>query len=155
MKKILIIIAALIVIGIVAYLLLFSPGATKPNIEKPTDMTNISESHIAWLVNELGSYKLHANPTNGEKPIMEIISSKTYTVVIDSGLPVTTIGPASNPDIRITTQDQYIVELFNTTDFMGKVNEMYNEEKLTIQVLKSQDVLALKGYLSIYNEITS
>ncbi|MBU3896560.1 MAG: hypothetical protein KJ697_01340 [Nanoarchaeota archaeon] len=153
MKKIVIVIMTIVIIGLTTYFILFSPFSSKPNIEKPIGSV-VNETHIAWLVNELGSYKLHSNPVTGEEPEMEIVCSKTYDVMIEKGYPNVVEGSATNPDIRITTQDQFILELLNETDVLQNTYEMQQEGKLAIGMLKPQEDLALKGYITIYNEIT-
>jgi len=153
MNKIIIIVVALVIVGLVAYFVLFSPTATKSNIEKPTGLI-VNETHVAWLINELGSYKLHNNRVNGEIPEIEIICSKTYNAVINNGFPTVKEGSAINPDVRITTTDQYILELLNTTNILQNAYQMQKDGKLAIGMLKPQEDLALKGYIALYNEMT-
>lgn len=155
-----ILIAVLIVsISIITYAWFFviSPTfVTKPGISKPALTAEPEEGHVNWLVNELGSYKLHPDPLSGEPAVMEIVVTdlgRTFTSTTENNMPSTTEGAATSPDIRISITSEYFARLYQAEDASAEAVALFNEGNAEIELLKSETELATKGYKGIYDEL--
>lgn len=171
---VLIIIAAIIGLGIYTYTSIISPRADKPLIEPvpiPTQTQQlqsvtakepvVEEEHIQYLVNELGGYNLHDHPVNNEAAVMEfqVVGSdpnnpRLFTITIKDNYPLVADGAATNPDIRLHATETILLELLQADDFNTKVVELVNDGSMWIEVLADETTLAMKGYLSIYQQLT-
>jgi|SRR3989344_6755102 len=141
-------VAVLILLIIIIQFFVMKPG--KPYIPKPDfkDGDEVQQQHIEWLVNELGSYQL-----NNDAEMEVIVAEKTFTLKVADRFPKATIGPASNPDIRIRADYQSFVQIFSSSDVMGEVSKLYKEGKVQVELVKDLGTLVLKGYKGIYDQI--
>ncbi len=153
-KKLAAILIVLVLALVGAYLYLsISPAVQKSFIEKPPLEGEVNEQHISWIVNEIGAYKLHPS-ISGEEPEIELVSEgKTYTITTKDGKPVTAAGQAKNPDIRINASGSALIKMFTSVDARQEVVNLYNAGEITIEFLKDQAALALKGYKAIYDAV--
>jgi len=155
-KLILIPVLSVSIVLIVAffYLFILPTLVEKPFIPKPAYEENVTTEHVNWVANELGAYKLQTSPV-GEKPEIEVNILDTYeffTVIVEGNTPITYLGKAQNPDIRIITKSIYVGELLEADDPLEKTVVLYNEGKIKIEILKDEVTLISKGYLTLYNE---
>ena len=151
-----------IAVIIVAYLWFFilNPSfVAKPEIEKPSlDVNNIEPGNVNWILNELGVYKLHADPASGELPEIELHvedNDETFTTVVEDNVPSTTENGADNPDIEITLSSDDFAELYDSDNIQGDTSSLYDEGEISMNLVKDMDVLAFKGYKVIYDEFYS
>ncbi len=153
-KKILAVIAIVFFASVTyAYFGIISPVVTKPVIEKSEFTGSITTENVNYLANELGAYKLHPS-VSGEPAEMEIVSAgKTFFVTTENGRTVTKEGRAPNPDVRITVSPDAFARLFAASDMKEEILELYDEGALTIELVKDQATLAVKGYKGIYDEL--
>ena len=158
-RKKIIVLASVVIIAVFLFYLYFfiiSPTfVTKPYLEKPTLQAgqNVEEGHVNWVINELGGYKLHAAPLGGD-PLIELITEgKTFTVKIISNQVSSYLGKATDPDIRITAEREAFERILSADDIKTEINNLYNEGKITIELLKDETSLVLKGYKAIYDEL--
>lgn len=163
MNKKIILVAVLIILGagLYSYFFIFSPTfVEKPFMEKPMPPNAdepVSTQHINWIINELGAYRLHNDPTTGEPPVLELKvtdSEEVFTITTENNVPASTEGAAQNPDIRITATRVVVIKLLTTEDVNKEIIELYNEGNVGIELLKGQATLALKGYKGIYDELS-
>ena len=149
---------AVILVAVIAYVWFFiiSPTfVTKPVLEKPALAAAPVEGNVNWAVNELGAYKLHAG-FNGEPAVMEIVitdAGKTFTSTTTNNVPVTTEGPATNPDIRLKLTAENFALLYNAADPAAEAAVLYHEGKAEVELLKDAATLAEKGYKAIYDQM--
>lgn len=178
MKTLLIIVLAILAtvigLGVYAYTSIISPNVEKPLIEPaplPAQTQQlqsaspeeplVEEEHIQYLVNELGGYNLHDHPVNQEAAVMEfqVVESdpnnpRLFTITIKDNYPTVTEGAATNPDIRLHATETVLVELLQSDNFNTKVVELVNDGSMWIEILTDETTLAMKGYLSIYQQLT-
>ncbi len=156
---------ALIIIAILAasYFVFLAPSKQKPFMEKPyvvdnasrNNMTDIviNTSHVEYVTNELGSYKLHPSITGEEPEIELVVSGRTFAVVMNNSKPVATEGSAKNPDRRMTTDMASMAWVFAAKNTTQEIINLYKEGKIEITLLKDQATLFLKGYKDIYDAL--
>jgi hypothetical protein len=153
---------AIIVIAAVAiavfYFTFISPiFVSKPAMPKPELGATIEAENVNWLSNELGAYMLHPDLSDNP-PVFQIRLSDTdqiFTVSVINNVPSTETGQTAEPDIRMTMDSPTFRELYEATDFNAKVNELYNEGSVTVELLKDTTTLAIKGYKGVYDMLGS
>lgn len=150
---------AVIVLLIVAvsyiYFGVISPLTAKTALQKPQLAAGqpVAEEHVNWVVNEIGGYKLH-NSLGGEPAEIEaVVGDRTFSVTTQDGKTVTKQGKAANPDIRLTTDYASLARILNAADIKAEITKLYSEGTVSIELLKDQATLALKGYKAIYDEL--
>jgi hypothetical protein len=128
----------------------------KPQMEKPDNLAetiNIDFTHISYILNELGAYKLHEDPFTGEKPVIELQVEDTgqeFFVQIDDEK-FSEIG-AGKADIKISAKKETILGLFAGSIDKGVVSAVA-EGSMKLEVISDEKTLALKGYKSIYDSL--
>jgi hypothetical protein len=164
------IIAVILVIVIFggAYYLVIAPNlVSKPFIEKPflpEDALDriragehiINSSHINYLINEIGAYKLRKQFGTKNYPIMEFllidINERYYTFVKDNK-PVTKEGNAKDEDIIIKANQEAAFNILKSENIQKAVKEANNNGKIQVELISDMKTLAAKGYLSIYDSL--
>src|SRR3989338_383002 len=168
-KKLIIALGIVIVVVLALILVIFSSAIfgkpTKPNIINSAinhlfplggGDSKILESDINYLANEIGAYSLHTNLLNGEKPEIEVVVSDTgqyFDVTVERNVPYTSERKADSPDLRIVVDKDTLVNILTSKSMNKDVLDYYKEGKVVVVVLKSFDVLFLKGYKEIYNSL--
>jgi hypothetical protein len=143
-----------------------STFAKKPLIEKPpmiaasgsnsTGQVKISGSHIQYIANEMGAYKLHSDPRTSEKAEIEFVvtdSGDAFTVIVENNFPGVSEGNATRPDLRIRTVSGKMAELLSADDFTKKAVELVKSGDVSIEVISDEATLAVKGYKAIYDAL--
>ncbi len=130
------------------YFTVISPLTAKPELTKPAlaEGQNVSSEHIEWVVNELGGYKLQ--PT---AQIELIVEENKFTVTTKDGKIVSAQGAASDPDLRITANREAFIKILNANNTNAEIISLYNQGAISVELLKDQATLALKGYKGIYD----
>jgi hypothetical protein len=174
-KKIIIAVLIIVAVAVVLTLFLFSSlifgKPTKPVINKSVlDHLNVSYNgtmknesalkfltgDINYLANELGAYALHDNPISKEKPEIEIYisdSSQYFTVTVKKNIPLATETKSKNPDIKIITDSETLRNALTSSNLNKEVLAYYQSGKIVVVVMKSFDILFLKGYKEIYSSL--
>lgn len=169
------IIATLIMILLVpayVYFMYISPSfVDKPTVISPFDSLSeeavselnndssnliVTEEHVDYLVNELGGYKLHEDPTTKEPAIIEFYvydTEQTFSVMIEDNVPVSTEGYSDNADLKVTTDKKNLVTLLTSDDFEATAVELVKENKIGIEIIADEKTLILKGYKTIYDTL--
>ena len=151
-----------------AYYFVIAPNlVSKPLIEKPSlpeDGLNrikakehvINSSHINYIINEIGAYKLHKQFGTKNYPIMEIlltdVNERFYAYVKDN-IPKSKKGNAKSEDIIIKGTQETIFNIFKSEDVLEAVKEAKDNEKIQVELMSDMKILAVKGYLSIYDTL--
>lgn len=153
----------IIAFGVYIYLSIISPSfVEKPEVQVPTDeelsnVTQVEEGHIEYLITEIGGYKLHDDPFTGEPAVIEINVTDTgqlYSVTIIDNEPHVQVGRATNPDLRLHTPLSELVDLLGETDdFEQLVVDKAMEGTLWVEVLADEKTLAVKGYKGVYDTL--
>ncbi|MBD3204070.1 hypothetical protein GF327_07265 [Candidatus Woesearchaeota archaeon] len=161
-KRILVAIFILLVIlfpSVYIYFTVISPSflVKKPVIEKPALTQEINEQTIVYIANEIGSYKLHKDPISGEIPEIEFFiedTKETYSILIIDNKPQVEKKEAIQPDIRMIGKEHIILQILNSENVEKEIVTNANEGKIRVEVLNDQKILALKGYKSIYDQLS-
>jgi hypothetical protein len=152
------------ILVIFAFLYLFvvtSAFATKPSLTKLdlTSPSNIGSGHVNWVLNEVGAYKLHSYLLFGELPVVEFVitdQNSKFTTTVTDNYPTTVMGAATNPDIRFSMNSADFMTLYATSDTLAKAREMVKSGLIKVDIVsKSEFALAVKGYKSIYDALSS
>jgi hypothetical protein len=149
----------LLLLVAVAYIYFFvvSPSFVgKPAVEKPALAAAPAAGNVVWVVNELGAFKLHADPLTGHPAVMEIVITDlglTFTSTTTNNVPVITQGPAADPDLRLKIASADFARLYGASDPAAEAAALYNEGKAQVELLKDATTLASKGYKALYDEM--
>lgn len=151
-----------------AYFFVIAPNlVSKPFIEKPSlpedalERINegeeiINSSHINYIINEIGAYKLKKLFGTKNYPIIEFvltdINEKYYSYVKDN-IPVTKKGNAKNEDIRIKGSQETIFNILKSDNILKAVKEAKDNRKVEVELVSDMATLATKGYLSLYDRL--
>lgn len=171
LRWIFIIIILLMIIGVnYIYFFIVNPSFTnKPKIDKPnitnldiesnasSEISKIETDHLRYIVNELDMYKLHKTPLTNDYPSIEFIvldKNKIFNIIVKNNNIIVNEGSAEDPDLRIKGDEKYIIEILQSEDIKTKVVELVTVGKISLEVLKSEKDLALKGYLSLYKSLS-
>ena len=106
--KWILIIIAIAVVGLVLFYIFGLPQLdSKPNIENPRagggaeayskfiEEGTVTIEDVAYLSNEIGSYKLKSHIISGEKPEIELVvedTNQTFDIVIENKMPIVILG---------------------------------------------------------------
>ncbi len=161
---------AFLIIGILVYLLVIAPVfVEKPALEQPILLSQsttpgvlfIDETHLAYVLNELGAYKLHANPFSGSIPELEIVLAdipQTYTATVEDNIVRVRKGPAQHPDVHVELTQDAVVTLTTAKDkdeMQARASQLLAERDqrgFVGELRTSAQDLLLKGYLALYKE---
>lgn len=153
-KKQVALIAVALVIAIIGYVYFFiiSPIGSKPWLEKPAlaPGENVSSRHINWVVNELGGYKLQPSAT-----IELVVDGQKFTVTTKNGRVVSAASSAGDPDLRIVATRDDFAKILAAPDANAQIVSLYNQREISVELLKDQSSLALKGYKGIYDTLNA
>jgi len=160
-KKIIIIIGIilLVLIGTVSTLLYFALAMSneKQEVEKPAvgnSTLSIDESHITFLLNEIGAYQLHSSVT-GKKPIIEVwADDEKFSSDVSGGKITTTRNLGNSPDIRIKTSKKEVVDALLSQNVTEYAKNSVSAGKTNLEIVAGYTELFTKGYLKIYTELT-
>ena len=141
-------VVALILLIVIIQFFVLKPA--KPYIPKPDfkDGDEVQIQHIDWLSNELGAYQL-----SPDAEMEMIVAEKVFTVKVVDKRPMSSLGNATDPDIRIRGDYPSFVQIFSSTDIMTEVSKLYKEGKVQVELVKDLGTLVLKGYKGIYDNI--
>jgi len=166
-KKLLIVIltiAILIVAFSIVFLVFIEQKGEKQNIEKPdlTNMTNnnssalvLKEEYFDYILNEIGAYNLHNPPLSSEKPIIKFdIEGEFFTSEIAENKITTKKGDFGQEDLLFTITKTEIINAITSDDMKGYFVESVKSGKISIEIKTDKKQLFLKGYLSLYKELT-
>lgn len=115
----------------------------------------IGEEHVAYVLNEIRAYKLHNPPLSSEKPIIEIdVDDSKFKADVDKGEVKVEKGAADNPDIKIITTREEMINALTSLDIKNYIKSSVSSEKTKLELVAGYVELFSKGYLSIYQDLT-
>ena len=89
----------------------------------------------------------------GNDAQIEIVTDgAVFTTTIKDHVPGTVQGTASDPDVRFRVGIADFGRLYSSEDMIATAKQLKNENKLSVEILKSEIVLATKGYAALYDE---
>lgn len=151
-----------------AYYFVIAPSlVSKPLIEKPSLPEDalerigagegvINSSHINYVINEIGAYKLKKPFGTKDYPVMEFVltgvNERYYSYVKDN-MPVTKKGNAKDEDIIIKGSQGTVVEVLESANLLGEVREAKDDGRIKVELVSDMKILAAKRYLSIYDTL--
>ncbi|MEK6825642.1 MAG: hypothetical protein AABY00_02560 [Nanoarchaeota archaeon] len=161
---------ALIVIGIVVLLLalvlvgktmafaIFSSAKTSTpanplnGLSEEQALAKFDESFVSYLLWSIGAQRLRNVPFTSNAPKIEVdVSGTTYALEVKKGEIIVLKGSSKSPDIRIiTTKDEAIKMIKDKTT----IKTSFQSGSSSVEVLVGKTTLLLKGYWSIYNELS-
>lgn len=168
--RVMAIVAILLVIIVFggAYYFVISPNLiAKPFIEKPDlpedGLSRINDgesvinmSHINYIINEIGAYKLRKPFGTKDYAIMEFVLTdigvRYYSYVKDN-VPVTKKGNAKNEDLVIKGSQEVVFNILQSADISFAVKEANDNGELDVELVADMKTLATKGYLSLYDAL--
>ncbi|MFZ1970826.1 MAG: hypothetical protein WAU65_01445 [Candidatus Nanoarchaeia archaeon] len=134
------------------------PGSGGKTILIKTDVTNYSLSDIEKdLINYtsvvLKIYNLHNIPFTSITPKIQVkIDDIAYSLEVSSGNIIISDGYINNPDLMITTTSQ---DLLNLQENNISVKDSISSGKIRIDQVADKFTLFAKGYLSLFNQLSS
>ncbi len=126
----------------------------KPIVEKPASTTEIKLDHIIYLLNLIGTNKLHCNPFSGEPAEFIFIisdSEKEFNFRVEKG--EIYLVEEADPDMRIIADEPILVEIINAETPTDELLERIDKGELYFEVIAHETELAFKGYKSIYDSL--
>lgn len=153
-----IVVICILAVGYIYFFLISPTFVLKPMLEKPEFINEeVTVEHIEYLLNELDAYKLHSNPITKEEPIIKVVIMDTnsiyYLSVLDNE--ITTIKEVDNSDLLIKGNSKIILEILKSQSFGNKLLEYYNGGEIILEIIADEKILALKGYKSLYDKLSS
>ncbi|MCK5321487.1 hypothetical protein KAJ38_02820 [Candidatus Pacearchaeota archaeon] len=128
--------------------------ATFPDIpqqEREIDQIEITSEFISYLLNELAAWKLHKNPLNFEKPIINFkIGDKDFHSEIDNEI-ITYEGLSQKADLQIDTNKADLIKAISSNNSEDVLKQSLANEKTQLNVFASEAELFSKGYFKFYN----
>ena len=160
MKKVYLVLGILLILAlfVIAFLYysLAKPGYKKQEISKPniTEETIIEESHISYVLNELGAYNLHNPPLSSETPKINVkVDDDWYGAEVREGKIYTKKSAFDKADLVFYTSSE---ELKNALkgDIKEYMKSSVSDGKTSLELKASYSTLFSKGYLGLYQELT-
>ena len=143
---------------VLGYVPFAEPEEKAATLEKPAipGSGEIDIGHVIFLLEYIGAGKLHKMPVTGELPVIEVYISdamKLFRVEVDDNM--LRESKAGQPDIRLNSTTMAISGIFESIDPVHKISQAIASGDIRLEVLRSEGVLALKGYKIIYDRIVS
>jgi len=116
----------------------------------------INSSHINYLINEIGAYKLKKLFGTKKYPIMEFVLTdinQRYYAYVKDHIPITKKGNAKDEDIVMEGSQETVVEILEDVDLVGEVRNAKDDGRIKVDLVASMKTLASKGYLSLYDTL--
>lgn len=150
----------LLILASLLYLIFAKSGNVKNNLSNPlsgvndTSLIVIEERHVAYVLNEIGAYQLK-NSLSSDKPRIEVVfGGEKFASEVNGGVISVKKGESENPDLRITTTRDEIIEAILSSDIKEYMKTSVSSGKTSIEMVAGYTTLLVKGYLSIYQEMT-
>lgn len=151
----------LIMLAYAGYFYFFELSPTfvsKPQLEKPAVIeqaeAEIEFRHFAYLLNEIGAYKLHEDPFTKEPAIVGLYVDDTgqelYAKINDGSIIET---KDTGIDLRISVGKDAIFEILEGDIGQG-ISDRVAEGTIRLEIISDEKTLALKGFKSIYDSLS-
>ena len=115
-------------------------------------IAQFNESFVYFLLYSIKAYNLHEAPLSEDKPQIEIfIEDGVYSAYVEKGEIYVSNQEIEKEDIIIYTTKEEAVKMIQNKEY---IEQSFQEEKSTIEAVSDKTVLATKGYLELYTELT-
>jgi len=116
----------------------------------------ITPEFISYLLNEVGAWNLRKSPLTLENPIINFQIDETYfNSEITKGKISTKSGSSNSADISFVSTKVSIVKAIIDDAPVEIFKESISSGETTIQKIADDTELFAKGYLDLYNELSS
>ncbi len=135
-----------------------SVGATKETLEKPTLATdaNIETQHIAYILNELGAYKIHPSFFGGKDPLILVwitnTGQKFRATLVSEKLDVAQ-GDADEYDIIVALDEKTFREVYAADDPLALAKDKVERKRISIDKGAKDLQMLLRGYAAFKETI--
>jgi len=140
-------------------LVLGKPNYEKENLEIPisSNVGNfiVQESHLRYLLNEIGAYQLHTQPMSSENPLIECdVEGKNFFAEVEKGNILFRSEKTYEPDLRIIISSQEVNSILNSENVKEGMKSSVSSGNTQIELVSGYSELFFKGYLQIYKDLT-
>ena len=109
-------------------------------------------SFVYFLLYSINAYNLHEAPLSDDEPKIEIfIEDEVYSASVKKGEIYVSKQGTEKKDIIIHTTKEEAVKMIQSKEY---IEQSFQEGKSTIETISDKTVLATKGYLELYTELT-
>ncbi len=137
--------------------------ADKKNLEKPfvdLDLLNsgaqvIFGEHIDYLTNEIGAYKLHSYMGEESVIVFEMTDINKKIALIKNGESYTSEEIPKKYDLIIKGEQIVVAELIESENLNKDLDDYVERGKISIELVSDMTTLSMKGFLGIYDELSS
>lgn len=152
------IVSILVILILVGALFVYFTLFPKSSQGKPIDLSGINKINVAsvkLILQAMGAEDLHKNPMTGSKPVLCVVTDKqSYRAVVDNGLLVEQMN-CNQSDLAIVSTDAELLDIISKPSLGSALKDSISSGRSQLVVGSSQTDLAVKGYLSLYNKLTS
>ena len=116
--------------------------------------TLVKAEDITYVLDQVGFSSLH-NPllsSNTPKTVL-VIDGVSFTAEVAQGKIMTRKGSIADPDLRIRTRGDIVLEAKSSSDVKTYFKERVKNGKIQIEQVASKTELFTKGYLSLYDSL--
>jgi|WetSurMetagenome_2_1015567.scaffolds.fasta_scaffold157941_2 hypothetical protein len=115
----------------------------------------VDEDQVAYVLNEIGAWKLHNPPLSSNRPKVEVIvNTNTFRAEVSNGKIAVEKGNWDSPDIRIRTSGSEIVDAITSANIKDYIKQSVSSGKTRLELVAGYAQLFSKGYLNLYQDIT-
>jgi len=142
------------------FLVLGKPRYDKQELQNP--LTNagtgdfvVSESHVKYLLNEIGAYQLHTQPMSSENPLIEVaVDDFVFFFEIERGTMLFRSEKTYEPDIKIISTKQEVKSILSSGNIKEGMKNSVSAGNTHLELVSGYTELFFKGYLQIYKDLT-
>jgi len=127
------------------------------NMENKTQITEIviEPEHLSYLLNEMGTYKLHNPPMSSNTPKINLrVDEQEFKAEVENTYTKVEKGSWENPDIKIVTERSEVIEAITSTKIQEYMKTSVASGKTSIELVAGYTELFSKGYLALYQDLT-
>jgi len=117
--------------------------------------TTVGINQINLILYNIKAYELHNPPFSSNTPKIEfVIEDEIYNTEIVKGKIITKKEGIENPDLKIIMPKEEFLFILNSNDLKKSLQDSVSNGNTKIEILAGNTELFVKGYLSLYQEIT-
>jgi len=141
------------------FLVLGKPKYEKQDLQNPigsgTGDFVVGESHVRYLLNEIGAYQLHTQPMSSENPLIEVVvDDSVFFAEVEKGKIIFRSEKTYEPDLRIITTKQEVESVLSSGNIKESMKNSVSGGNTQMELVSSYTELFFKGYLQIYKDLT-
>ena len=155
-----IVLVVLFIIIAFLFLVMGKPKYEKEDLQNPLTNAGISElvvgeSHVRYLLNEIGAYQLHTQPGSSENPLIEVrVDDSVFFVEVEKGKMTFRSEKTYEPDLIIITGKEEIRNILSSSNIKESMKSSVSSGNTKLELVSGYTELFFKGYLQIYQDLT-